>query len=124
MRFARGDMRDHIVSHKNDHGASYRRYGVLPWRSWLKINFCEIFGVVRFSTFATPSPSCGVSRAGAANTRAPRLGRACPGPAEALGWAPCGGACLALAAAPKLMHGPPVAAPPAVTYFNAWAARR
>jgi hypothetical protein len=23
MRFARGDMRDHIVSHKNDHGASY-----------------------------------------------------------------------------------------------------
>ena len=55
MRFARGDMRDHIVSHKNDHGASYRRYGVLPWRSWLKINFCEIFGVVRFSTFATLS---------------------------------------------------------------------
>ena len=35
------------------HGASYRRYGVLPRRSWLKINFCEIFGVVRFSTFAT-----------------------------------------------------------------------
>src|SRR5882724_7104485 len=32
MRFARGGMRDHIVSHKNDHGASYRRYGVLPWR--------------------------------------------------------------------------------------------
>jgi hypothetical protein len=29
MRFARGDMRDHIVSHKNDHGASYERYGVL-----------------------------------------------------------------------------------------------
>jgi hypothetical protein len=27
MRFARGDMRDHIVSHKNDHGASYWRYG-------------------------------------------------------------------------------------------------
>jgi hypothetical protein len=23
MPFARGDMRDHIVSHKNDHGASY-----------------------------------------------------------------------------------------------------
>ena len=48
MRFARGDMRDHIVLHKNDYGASYRRYGVLPWRSWLKINFCEIFDVVRF----------------------------------------------------------------------------
>jgi hypothetical protein len=29
MRFARGDTRDHIVSHKNDHGASYERYGVL-----------------------------------------------------------------------------------------------
>jgi hypothetical protein len=27
MRFARGDMRDHIVSHKSDYGASYRRYG-------------------------------------------------------------------------------------------------
>ena len=56
MRFARGDMRDHIVSHKNYHGASYRRYGVFSWRSRLKINFCEIFGVVRFSTFATLSP--------------------------------------------------------------------
>jgi hypothetical protein len=53
MRFARGDMRDHIASHKNDQGASYRRYGVLPWRSRLKIHFCEIFGVVQFSTFAT-----------------------------------------------------------------------
>jgi len=55
MRFARGDMRDHIVSHQNDQGASYRRYGVLPWLSQLKINFCEIFGVVRFSAFATIS---------------------------------------------------------------------
>jgi hypothetical protein len=25
MRFARGDVRDHIVSHKNNHGSSYRR---------------------------------------------------------------------------------------------------
>jgi len=55
MRFASGDMRDHIVSHKNDHGASYDRYGVLQWRSRLKISFCEIFGVVQFSTFATLS---------------------------------------------------------------------
>ena len=59
MRFARGDMRDHIVSHKNDHGASYWRYGILRWRSWLKINICEIFGVVRFSTFATISAKSG-----------------------------------------------------------------
>jgi hypothetical protein len=56
MRFARGDVRDHIVSHKNDHGASYERYGVLQWWSRLKISFCEIFGVVQFSTFATLSP--------------------------------------------------------------------
>jgi hypothetical protein len=55
MRFARGDMRDHIVSHKNDHGASCWRYGRLQWRSRLKINICEIFRVVRFSTFATIS---------------------------------------------------------------------
>jgi hypothetical protein len=24
--FARGDMRDHIASHRNDHGASHGRY--------------------------------------------------------------------------------------------------
>jgi hypothetical protein len=51
MRFARGDMRDHIVSHKNDYGASYGRYAVLQWWSRLKISFCVIFGVVQFSTF-------------------------------------------------------------------------
>jgi hypothetical protein len=65
MRFARDDMRDHIVSHKNDHGASYRRYGVLPWRSRLKINFCEIFDAVRFSTFATLSATSGRSETAA-----------------------------------------------------------
>ena len=52
MRFVRGDTRDHIISCKNDHGASYRRYGVLHWWCRLKINVCEIFGAVRFSTFA------------------------------------------------------------------------
>ena len=36
MRFARGDMRDHIVSHKNDHGASYGRYAVLQW--WIRLD--------------------------------------------------------------------------------------
>jgi hypothetical protein len=55
MLFARGDMRNHIVSHKNDHGASYGRYAVLQWWSRLTISFCEIFGVVQFSTFATLS---------------------------------------------------------------------
>ncbi len=29
MRLASGDVGDHIVSHKNDHGPSYRRYGTL-----------------------------------------------------------------------------------------------
>jgi hypothetical protein len=41
MRFARGDMRDHVVSHQNDQGASYRRYGVLQWRGRLIINFAR-----------------------------------------------------------------------------------
>ena len=53
MPFAPGDMRDHIVSHTNDHGASYGRYAASQWWSRLKISFCEIFGVVQFSTFAT-----------------------------------------------------------------------
>jgi hypothetical protein len=53
MRFARGDMRDHIISHKKDHRASQGLYAVLQWWIWLKISFCEIFGVVQFSTFAT-----------------------------------------------------------------------
>ena len=55
MPFARGDMTDHIVSHKNDHGASYGHYIVLQWWIRLKINFREIFDVVRFSIFATLS---------------------------------------------------------------------
>ena len=66
MRFARGDMRDHIASHKNDYGPSYRRYGVLQRRSRLKISFCEIFGVSRFSTFATISARTGHADAAAA----------------------------------------------------------
>ena len=55
MPLARGDMRDHIVSHTNDPGASYGRYAALQWWSRLKISFCGIFGVVQFSTFATIS---------------------------------------------------------------------
>ena len=48
MPFARGNMRDHIVSRKNDHGPWYGRYAVLQWWSRLKISFCEIFGVSAF----------------------------------------------------------------------------
>ena len=64
MPFARGDMRDHIVSHECDHGASYWRYAVLQRWSQLKISFCEIFGVVQFSTFATLSALVGPDRPG------------------------------------------------------------
>jgi ADP-ribose pyrophosphatase YjhB (NUDIX family) len=55
MRFVCGDVRDLIVSHKNDHGPSHRRYRALQRERRLKIRFREIFGVVRFSTFATIS---------------------------------------------------------------------
>jgi hypothetical protein len=60
MRFAFGDVRDHIVSHKSDQGASCGRYAVLQWRSRPKISFCKIFGVVQFSTFATLSTHNGL----------------------------------------------------------------
>jgi len=36
MRFVRGDVRDHIASHKNDHGPSYRRYRALQRSRRLK----------------------------------------------------------------------------------------
>jgi hypothetical protein len=55
MLFARGDVRVHILSQKNDHGPSYRRYRALQRSRRLRINSREIFGVVRFSTFATVS---------------------------------------------------------------------
>src|SRR5471030_2277883 len=64
MRFARADMRDHIVSHKNDHGSSYRRYRALQRQRGLKLDFREIFGVVRISTFATVSAQNGHGEAG------------------------------------------------------------
>jgi len=59
MRFARRDVRDHIVLTKIDHGPSYRRYSALQRQGRLKINFREIFGVVLFSTFATVSARSG-----------------------------------------------------------------
>jgi hypothetical protein len=74
MRFARGDMRDHIVSHKSDYGTSYRRCGVLQRQSRLKISFCEIFGVGRFPTFATISAKRRHARASAPNSARASLG--------------------------------------------------
>jgi len=55
MRFASDDVRDHIVCRKNDYEPSYALYGAsLRWKG-PKIDFREIFGVDRFSTFATQS---------------------------------------------------------------------
>jgi len=55
MRFVRRDVRDLIANQKNGHGASYRHRRGLQRRSRLKFDFRGIFGVVRFSTFATLS---------------------------------------------------------------------
>jgi hypothetical protein len=56
VRFvACGDMRDHILSYQNDHRPSYWRRRALRQQARLRIDFSEILGVVRFSTFATIS---------------------------------------------------------------------
>src|SRR6266481_5305591 len=55
MRFARGDMRDHILSYQNDHRPSYWRRRALRQQERLRIDIREILRVVRFSTFATIS---------------------------------------------------------------------
>jgi len=39
MRFARGEVRDQIVSQANDQEPSYRRYRALQRQGRLKINF-------------------------------------------------------------------------------------
>jgi hypothetical protein len=54
-RSARRDVRDQIVSHKNDHGPRYRSYRALRQCKHRRFDFSEIFGVLRFSTFSTPS---------------------------------------------------------------------
>src|SRR6476469_6755845 len=61
MRFACGDMRDHIVSYQNDHRPSYWRRRALREQARLRIDFSEILRVVRFSTFATISANSGTS---------------------------------------------------------------
>src|SRR6185436_3365446 len=53
MRFARGDVRDHIVSSKIDQGPPWWPRKATQGRGSLKIDFREIFRVARFSTFAT-----------------------------------------------------------------------
>ena len=43
MRFACGDMRDHIISYQNDHRPSYWRQRALRQQERLRIDFREIF---------------------------------------------------------------------------------
>jgi hypothetical protein len=64
MHFALGDVRGHIISRKNDHGPAYRRYGPLQRQILIKIDFREILGIVRFSSFATQSATSGHFSAG------------------------------------------------------------
>jgi hypothetical protein len=59
MHFVRSDVRVHIALQKTDHRPSYRRYGTSQQRYCPKISICEIFGVVRFSTFSTISAQSG-----------------------------------------------------------------
>jgi hypothetical protein len=59
MLFALGDLRDHIVLPKNDHGPSYQRQRSFAAMETSKISFREIFGVVGFSTFSTISAGSG-----------------------------------------------------------------
>ena len=59
MRFPRCELRDHIVSRKNDHWLSYRCYRALPRLKSPMRYICEIFGAARFSTFATLSAQSG-----------------------------------------------------------------
>src|SRR5258706_14040721 len=62
MRFARRDVRDHIVSCQNDHRPSYWRPRALRQQERLRIDLREIFGLLRFSTFATISATSGRPR--------------------------------------------------------------
>jgi hypothetical protein len=60
MGFVRSDVGDLIAPQKNDHGPSYRHYRASQWRGIPKFTICEIFGVVRFSTFSTASTQSGI----------------------------------------------------------------
>jgi hypothetical protein len=51
MRLVRSDVRDHVAFQKNDRRPAYWRYGASQRRSCPKISNCEIFRVIRFSTF-------------------------------------------------------------------------
>ena len=60
-RIMRCDVRDHVASQKNDHGASYRRREASKPGSPQNSTFAKIFGVARFSTFSRRSARSGRS---------------------------------------------------------------
>ena len=51
VRCSCGDVRDHIVSLRNDHRPPYLSYRVHQRRRPLKIDIREIFGIARFFDF-------------------------------------------------------------------------
>src|SRR5712671_8018494 len=55
VRATRGDVRDHIDSHKSDRRSSYLSYRGLQRRKQRKTDLREIFGAAQFSTFSTVS---------------------------------------------------------------------
>src|SRR3981081_2386931 len=60
VRPTRGDVRDHIDSHKSDRRSSYLSYRGLQRRKQRKTDLREIFGAARFSTFSTVSTRNGL----------------------------------------------------------------
>jgi len=61
VRSARGDVRDHIDSHKSDHRPFYFSYRASQRQRQLKIDRRQIFEAARFSTFSTVSANFGRS---------------------------------------------------------------
>src|SRR5258705_6091622 len=55
VRPTRGDVRDHIDSHKSDRRSSCLSYKGLQRRKQRKTDLREIFGAAEFSTFSTVS---------------------------------------------------------------------
>src|SRR5260370_42325802 len=61
MRFVRGDVKGPHRFNQNRPRTFVQRYNAVQRQGSLKINFREILGVVRFSTFATLSDRTGLA---------------------------------------------------------------
>src|SRR5258708_38954391 len=64
VRPTRGNVRDHIESHKSDRRPSYMPYRGLRRRRQRKTDLRAIFGGAQFSTFSTASTRTGHPRSG------------------------------------------------------------